>query len=173
VEGDIDAAGVLIASKVEIKASGFIRIESIVEAVQADQLTVLGIVVAVNMSTRYEDKSTANVDLFDLADVSAGDFIAIRGFEDSGGVVATMLEREDYTVGDPVTLRGFVDGVGPTAFTVLGATVLTSVATEFDNLAGAPISSAEFFAQAMGQLVEAVGTLNGSTVVAAEVSFDD
>jgi len=177
VEGDIDAAGVLIATKVEIKASGFIRIESLVEDVQANQLTVLGIVISVNEATRFEDKSAASVELFSLADLGAGDYVEIRGFEDASGVVATRLEREDFD--GEVALRGFVDSVNDPDFTILGATVTTRrsppdpVATTFTDLDGSPLTPAEFFLQANGRLVEASGTLDGAMIDADEVEFEN
>ncbi len=172
VEGDIDANGVLIADTVEFQTSGSIRIESLVEAVAADQLTVLGIVIGVNASTRYEDKSSTNLEVFSLADVSVGDYVEIRGFLAGADVVATRLERDDDR-GD-VALRGVVDSIADPAFTILGATVLTdAAATDFKDTDGTSIGSAAFFAQAMGQLVEAVGTLSGSSIVAAEVKFEN
>jgi len=171
VEGNINPAGVLVATKVEIKATGFIRIESLVEDVQADQLTVLGIIINVDKSTRYEDKSAARVELFDLADISAGEYVEVRGFEDSGGVIATRLEREDFD-GD-VALRGFIDSVDDPDFTILGVTITTSVATVFTDIDGSPLTPAEFFIQANGRLVDATGTLIGSTMDAGEIEFDD
>ncbi len=171
VEGDIDAAGVLVATKIEIKAAGFIRIEALVEDVQADQLTVLGIVITVDESTRYEDKSAAAVELFSLADISAGEYVELRGFEDSSGVIATRLEREDFD--GEVALRGFVDSVNDPDFTILGVTVTTIVATVFTDIDESPLTAAEFFLQANGRLVEASGTLNGSTIIAGEVEFED
>lgn len=171
VEGSINAAGVLVATKVEIKAAGFIRIESVVEDVQADQLTVLGIVINVDEATRYEDKSAARVELFGLADISVGEYVEVRGFEDSRGVVATRLEREDFD-GD-IALRGFVDSVSDPDFTIVGATITTNVVTVFSDIDGSPLSPAEFFLRANGRLVEATGTLSGSIMVAGEVEFED
>jgi hypothetical protein len=171
VEGDIDAAGLLVATKIEIKVAGFIRVESLVEDVQADQLTVLGIVITVDESTRYEDKSAAGVALFSLADISTGEYVEVRGFEDSSGVISTRLEREDFD--GEVALRGFVDSVNDPDFTILGVTITTIVATAFTDIDESPLTAAEFFLQANGRLVEASGTLNGSTIIAGEVEFDD
>jgi len=173
VEGDINASGVLVATNVEIKASGFMRIESFVEDVQSDQLTVLGIVVTVNAATRIEDKSSANLEPFDLGDINVSDYVEIRGFEDASGVVATLLEREDFD--GEVALRGFVDAgsANDPNFTILSVDVMTVGGTEFRDLTGALISSGEFFAQAEGQIVEATGTLNGSTIIANEVQFEN
>ncbi|MDH3434118.1 MAG: DUF5666 domain-containing protein, partial [Gammaproteobacteria bacterium] len=77
VEGDINAASALVASNVEIKASGFVRIDSLVEDVQADRLTVLGIVIRVNASTRYEDKSAADLEPFNLSNVVVGNYVEV------------------------------------------------------------------------------------------------
>ena len=171
VEGEINAAGALVAANVEIKASGFVRIESLVEDVQANQLTVLGIVINVDESTRYEDKSVEELESFNLSNVVVGNYVEIRGYEDAGGIVATRLERDDFE-GD-VALRGFVDSVSDPDFTILGATVSTDIATTFSDRDGAPLTAGEFFAEANGRLVEATGTLAGMTIVAAEVEFED
>jgi len=170
VEGDVNASGVLVADSVEIKASGFIRAESLVESVQATQLTVLGIVINVNGATRFEDKSDTNLESFGIGDINVDDYVVIRGYEDSSGIVATLLEREDFD--GEVSLRGFVDSVNDPEFTILGTTVITG-ATEFRAIDETPIPAATFFAQANGKLVEAKGTLNGSSISAAEVSFEN
>lgn len=171
VEGDINAAGVLVATRVEIKASGFIRIESLVEDVQASQLTVLGLVITVDASTRLEDKSSQDIEPFDLMDVMVSDYVEIRGYEDARGIVATRLEREDFD-GD-VALRGFVDSVNEPGFTIMGVSVSTGGATTYSDLDGSPLTAGEFFAQANGRLVEASGTLNGAVIVADDVQFED
>lgn len=171
VEGDINAAGVLVATRVEIKASGFIRIDSLVEDVQASQLTVLGLVITVDASTRLEDKSSQDLEPFDLMDVMVSDYVEIRGYEDARGIVATRLEREDFD-GD-VALRGFVDSVNEPGFTIMGVSVSTGGATTYSDLDGSPLTAGEFFAQANGRLVEASGTLNGAVIVADDVQFED
>lgn len=170
VEGDINAAGVLVASKVEIKLSGFIRAESLVEDVQADQLTVLGIVIQVNAATRFEDKSIEEREPFNLSHVVVGNFVEIRGYEDASGIIATRLERDDDD--GEVALRGFVTDVNEPEITILDVVVSTTGASFFD-LDGSPLSSTEFFQLANGRLVEASGTLNGSVIVASEVEFED
>jgi hypothetical protein len=171
VEGDINAAGILVATKIEIKASGFVRIESLVEDVQADRLTVLGIVIRVNSATRLEDKSVEDREPFNLSHVVVGNYVEIRGYEDVNGIVATRLEREDFD-GD-VVLRGFVDSVSDPDFTILGATVSTVFATTFADLDGSPLTAAEFFPQANGRLVEATGALNGAVITADTVELEN
>ncbi|MDH3339074.1 MAG: DUF5666 domain-containing protein [Gammaproteobacteria bacterium] len=171
VEGEINAAGVLIAANVEIKASGFVRIESLVEAVGANQLTVLGIVVRVNASTRLEDKSAEDREPFNLSHIVVGNYVEIRGYENAGGVVATLLEREDFQ-GD-VALRGFVEAVNDPEFTILGVDISTGIATDFVDVDGSDLDAAAFFSQALGRLVEASGTLIGASIDAGEVEFEN
>ena len=171
VEGDIDAAGTIVATEVEIKPSGTIRLESTVDAKVGNQLTVLGITITVDAATRIEDKSSAGLDSFDIDQVNVADYVEIRGYEDGVGITATLLEREDFE--GVVTIRGFVDSVNDPDFTILGVTIQTFAGTDFEDAAGGNIDAADFFAQANGQLVEASGTLNGSIIVADEVEFED
>jgi hypothetical protein len=171
VEGELNAAGVLVATKVEIKASGFIRVEALVEDVQANQLTVLGIVFGVNELTRFEDNSDADLEIFNLSHVVVGNFVEIRAFQGAGGLVATRLDRDDVT--DEVALRGFVDSVNDPQFTILGVVSTTGASTTYSDRSGTPMSSGEFFAQANGRLVEVTGTLNGGSIDAAEVEFEN
>jgi len=174
VDGEFNAAGVLVAAEVELKATGTIRIDSLVEDVQATQLTVLGVVVNVNESTRIEDKSDADVRPFTLSDINVGDFVELRGFEDGSGIVATRLEREDFD--NEVALRGFVESSSDPDFTILGATVQTVQSpggTRFRDISDSNITSAEFFGQAQGRLVEVVGTLSNGVIIADEVELED
>mgnify|MGYP001811755445 FL=1 len=171
VEGDIDAAGTIVATEVEIKPSGTIRVESTVEAKVGNQLTVLGITITVDAATRIEDKSSAGLDPFDIDQVNVADYVEIRGYEDGVGITATLLEREDFE--GVVTIRGIVDSVYDPDFTVLGVTIQTFAGTDFEDAAGGNIDAATFFAQANGQLVEASGTLNGSIIIADEVELED
>ena len=171
VEGDIDASGTIVAAEVEIEASGEIGIDSTVETTLGSQLTILGITVSVDESTRIEDKSSADMEPFTVADINVGDYLEIRGYEDNGGVIATLLERRDFD--GEVAIRGFIDSVSDPDFTILGVTIQTIGSTVFEDLAGDSITAAEFFAQANGALAEASGTLNGSMIVAEEVELDD
>jgi hypothetical protein len=121
-EGQANAAGVLVARKVQLKRSSNARIEGKVDSVDktTGKLVVLGIDVTVNPLTRVEDKSDARIAMFSLADLAAGDFVQIRGAElpaDSNDVIATRLERERDR--GEVRLRGIVDTVTRPAFTIL------------------------------------------------------
>ena len=72
-----------------------------------------------------------------------------------------------------VALRGFVDSVSEPDFAILGVTVQTAGGTVFRDEIDGGITSAVFFGQAQGRLVEAVGTLSNGAIIADEVELED
>ncbi len=171
IEGNINTSGILVASSVEFRATSALRVESLVEDKQGGQLTVLGIVIRVDSATRYEDKSAADLEIFGFSQITVGNYLEIRGYEDQAGFIATRIERGDYA-GD-VALRGIVSDVVAPAFSILGATVFTGAGTRFFDNDGTEMQAAEFFLQAAGRLVDATGALNGSAIDAVEVAFEN
>lgn len=171
VEGEVNASGVLVATKVEFKLSGFLRIEGLVEAVQAARVTVMGVAVAVTLTTELEDNSDADIRNFALSNVNPGDYLEIRGYSDGGGFVATRVRRDDDR--GESAIRGFVDSVAQPAFEILGVTVVTGPGTEFDDVSNSPISSAEFFAVAMDRLVDVNGSYSGGVLTAERVQLEN
>jgi hypothetical protein len=128
VEGDFDANGVLVATKIEIKDSTNIRVVGLVDSVNGDVITILNISVNTSTATtRFEDKRD-DTDPFRVGDIAAGDYVEARGQEQPPGqITAFLIERDDS---DPDSeLRGFVeDGSvnGRNSFVILGVTVDTS-----------------------------------------------
>ncbi|MGI9270841.1 MAG: DUF5666 domain-containing protein [Woeseiaceae bacterium] len=171
VEGRIDANGIITATKIEIKLSNFIRIEGMVESLGASSVTIFGIQINVDSLTRYEDKSSADLETFGLANINVGNYLETRGYEDASGVVATRVEREDFD--GEVAIRAFVDSVSEPNFTIHGVMIETNGNTVFRDLNDAPITATEFFAQAMGSLAEAVGTPSNGGIIADEVELED
>lgn len=177
-EGDVDANGVLVADKVDIRRGNVIRMEANIDDVDATAgtVTVLGIAVEVDALTRLEDKSSADIQPFTLADLNAGDFVELRGGEDppdSGMVIASRLERDDD---DPDTiLQGFVQSVNDPDLTILGATIQTGNTVIFRDVDDSPLSRADFFSMVVqGSLVKAKGTLMGGNIIdAEEVEFEN
>jgi hypothetical protein len=175
-EGDIDANGVLVATKVDIRRSKAVRMIATADSVDAanNSLVVLGITVTVDALTRLEDKSNADVDPLTLAGVNAGDYLEIRGSEfptGSGTILATIFEREDPDT--EAILQGFVESVSDPSIVILGVTVNTSGAI-FRDVNDTPISAADFFNQvAPNSLVKAKGSeVSDTTISATEVEFE-
>lgn len=182
VEGDIDSNGVLVATKVDIRRAKAVRATALIDFVDTatNSLQILGIPVTVDDLTRLEDKSDADVRPLTLGDLSAGDYIEVRGDEfpaGSGEILATILEREDFDpVDDETILQGFVGSVSDPSFEILGVTIQTGGGTVFRDVDDSVIPATNFFNQlqlAPNSLVKAKGTEVSDTVISAEeVEFE-
>jgi len=177
VEGDLNASGTIVATKVDIRRSKAVRAVADVDSIDAanNSLVVLGITVTVDTLTRLEDKSSADVDPLTLNDINVGDYLEIRGSEfpaGSGTIHATILEREDPDT--EAILQGFVDTISDPNLTILGVTIETSGATVFRDINDNVISAADFFNQVnTNSLVKAKGTEVSDMVISAtEVEFE-
>lgn len=178
VDGFLDTNGVLVAEKVELRRSKNIRIESSVDAIDAaaGTITLLGITVNVDMSTRMEDKTDADLSPFNLSDISVGDFVEIRGSEfpaGSGEIIAQRLERDDLD--DESTLQGNVAAIDEPTFEILGVTVQTDGRTEFEDESDRSVSGSDFFAQlTINRVVKAKGIeIADGVLLAEEVETED
>ena len=171
VEGSLNASGVLVATKVELKLSNFIRIEGRVDAIGASSVTIFGVVINTNAVTRFEDKSSADLEVFNLTNINVGDYLETRGYEDATGVVATQVERDDFR--GEVAIRAFVDTVTDPTFTIRGVSIETNGNTEFRDVNDQGISAGVFFGQAMGRLVEANGAESNGGILADQVDLED
>ena len=94
VEGNLDALGVVIAKKVEVKPDAPLMLESNVEAKSATTLTLLGLTISVVASTEFEDESSAQARSFKLIAVQLGDHLAVSCYRNqSGQLIATKIKR--------------------------------------------------------------------------------
>jgi len=170
VEGSLDSSNVLVADVVSFDRNGGVELQSTVTAVDATAgtLTVLGVQITVTSTTRFEDKSSAQVEMFSLSNISVGDTVDVHGFESpagSGKLVATRLDREPASTEVEVSAP-FAAGTSP-QFSVFGITVDGSSATLRDA-SGATLTLADFLTQAAGHSVEVSGQLSGMIVTASE-----
>jgi hypothetical protein len=176
VEGQVDANGVLVASKVQFKRQASSRIEARVDSVDAaaNRLVVLGIDVTVNANTRVEDKGDQPVPNFNLGSIVAGDFVEVRGSElpaESNDVVASRLERRRAE--EEVRLRGVVDSASAPSFTILGVTIQTNGGTQFESSSDGTLSADDFFSEAVGLSVVAKCTVSGGVFTSRDVEFEN
>jgi hypothetical protein len=173
VEGNFNANGVLLASKVEIKQATNVRVVGRIDSVSGSTVLVLNIPITTDaLTTRFEDKSDARVEPLTVDDLRADDYIEVRGQElpaGSGELAAALLERDDPR---PETeLRGFVEagGVNRPTLTILGVTVETDASTQYRDASEQPMLADDFWAAvAEGSLVDAKGTETGDTTLLAE-----
>lgn len=177
VEGDLDANGSIVASRVDIRRATVVRITADVDSVDTagESLVMLDITVTVDSLTRLEDKSNADTDPLNLGDLNAGDYLEIRGTEfpvDSGDALARVIEREDPEA--EAELQGFVTAVNEPEFSILGVSIQTDGSTIFHDENDDVISATDFFnAVTVNSLVKASGMESASNVVSAvQVEFE-
>jgi hypothetical protein len=175
VRGTLDANKVLVADVVEIEHIAVIALAATVSGV--NPLTVLGVTISVDINTRFEDESNAQLQMFSLTDVAVGNTVLVRGYEKpagSGMVLATRLVRLPPLPSMDVGVRGpFTASTATTAtqFKILGITIDATSAKLYGK-GGQSLTTAEFFTQAVGQVVDVLGTASGSTVTASKAIID-
>jgi hypothetical protein len=168
-EGTLDSSGVLVASKIEVRRTGSVKIGALVDSVDAaaNSLVVLGTIAKLDALTRLEDQSSQQVQPFALGNVVAGDYVEVRGLEQPEGsnqVQATLVQRVDAR--SYVELRGFVQSVAPPLLTVLGVQIDTTGAQfeEVSNVAQLKV----------GDLVDVTGQRTGDHAMhATRIERDD
>lgn len=171
VEGDLDANGVLVADKVDIRRSKAVRSTAVVDSVDAaaGSLVMLGITFTTDELTRFEDKSNADVSPLTINDLNAGDYLEIRGAEfpsGSGQILATILEREDLDT--RTELQGFVESEAGSTLTILGVTIDAGSTTVFRDVDDSLLTEIEFFNLVdVNSLVKATGTESSDTTISA------
>ncbi len=174
VEGRFNAAGVIVASKVQFRRDSDFELSARVDSVNsaANSLVVLGVTVRTNALTRFEDQSDADVDRFSLANLAVGDFVEVRAYNDGSGLVATLLERDDDQ--GRVEVEGPASAVAQPSFTIGGVAVTTDANTQFRDNNGVSITPVAFFAAAAtGQPVKVRGALVGNTVLAERAELEN
>ena len=172
VDGDFNASGVLVATKVDIKSATAVRVTGNLDSVSGNTLTILGITVNTeSQKTRFEDKSDADIDPLRVGDLNTGDYVEIRGQEQPvGQITALIVERDDPDT--RTELRGFVEtgGKNEPNLTVLGVTLVTDGGTVYRDSRGeteVAMNAADFWATVqVGSLVDGRGTESGDTTLA-------
>ena len=176
-EGKVDANGVLVAAKIEVKAASKTRVAGKIDTLNTTdkQFTVLGQVIAVDAKTQFEDKSSAHKMPFSFADLVANDFVVVRGVPGTGSVhiLATRVERQNADAQTRMEVRGKVTEMTKPTFVVTGVTVTVDAKTRIE-VDDKILSLDELFAQLkVGDQIEAKGTVTGAkAITASEVETD-
>lgn len=101
IEGNANAAGVIVAEKVEIKQSDSSDIDELEGNITAIDPTAqtfrLGIyTVSVNTSTLWEDESDADIPQMNFSHLNIGDYLEIKGKTiGTNKLLALRIKRED------------------------------------------------------------------------------
>ncbi len=178
VEGDFNASGVLVATKVDFKQGTNIRVTGRIDSVSGDTVVVLNIPITTDgLLTRFEDKSDADVDPLRVANLNVDDYVEVRGQEfpaGSGEISAVILERDDPR--DRTELRGFVEAgsVNRPTLMVLGVTIETNGETVYRNVDDQTMLADDFWAAVSeGSLVDARGSeIAVATILAEELQLE-
>ena len=171
VEGEINSAGVLVATKIEIKQATAVRVTGRVDSTAGDTLMILGITITTDtVKTRFEDK-LSDVDPFRISDILTDDYVEVRGQEfPVGEIFAIIVERDDART--ETELRGFVEigGNNRPNLSVLGVTIQTSGATVFRDTNGVEFATEDAFWAALGEgsLISTKGLETGAQILSAE-----
>ena len=173
VKGTADANGVLVAARICFEQVNTIRIVAQVYSLAAGgSMELLGLAVATDDATRYEDRSQLDQRDFGFEDLTVGTWVDVRGYEEpagSGTVLATRVVRIDPA--DAVSLRGpFGEPVRPD-FHILSVLVRTTDATRFRLEGNIVLTLDQFFTAAEGQMVEAWGSWSGAALTAERVEI--
>jgi hypothetical protein len=163
VEGVLDAAGVIEASKVRVAHAADVRIMARVDAVDAAAGTValLGLPVTISATTRFEDHGSENMHTFDLTAVQVGDWLEVRGVSTDGtSVAATRIDR--LAAQPAVCLAGPVTAVAAPTFSILSTPVTTTAATQFSD----GLDATTFFDSLIGHVATVRGSWDGSVLTA-------
>ncbi len=169
--------GTLEALTIEARGGDDIKIEARISALSsADDSITLDLVtgsvtVFIDIRTRMEDK-TGSSSTITFADLALGDFVEVQGqLDDTSRVVLSELRRDDV---DDVILQGPVESFSSgSSVTILGVTLTTTGATQFEDVNDLSISSADFYnSLAVGSLVKIKDNQPGDGT-ADEVEFED
>jgi Domain of unknown function (DUF5666) len=173
VQGSVNASGMLLAKKVEVRSASSALIRGLVDSVTAtnNSLSVLGVQVTISSDTVLEDRSSQHVRLFRFSDVRAGDYVEIHGVASAPGTVAaSVLERDNSE--NRSYLQGTALNVVAPSLSVLDVNVTTNAQTVFIGLGNTPASAAMFFSEAANQLVRVRGSFSGGVLTADHVQIE-
>ncbi len=187
VQGEVNAAGILVADKVEFRVQPDdtdAEIAGTVGSVNANAATLaiegMNVVIRTTATTSLEDDLGDDGTRFTLGDLSPGDYVRIRGAEDlstaqANDMIATRLERDEAN--DEVIVRGPVQAINEPDVSVLGVVITTDSALEFQDANDNVIDAATFFATiAVGDVVKAATTVDGinaNTLIAREIEIEE
>ncbi len=175
LKGHYNNEGDLLAEEIRIHQRTNLKIEGQVQAIDVDAstITVLDVVFEVNEHTKMKDDSDSHDRFFNLADLSVGDTVEVKGFIDSNGHnIATKLTRDNEDAGGEIELKGTVSAIENFSFIVVEVWVQTDINTDFEGLHGDHLSQQAFFEQLQdGMLVEVKGHIVESHFIALKVEI--
>lgn len=148
-------------------------VESSASSVAFGSLVINNLTIQTTALTTYEDRGSSKFKRFNFNNILKGDFLKISGFVKNSVFYATKIEREELEDNKDTELKfkGIFTAIDSHTFSLLNRVVATNNSTEFKNAKGKNVSEAEFYATAVGQLVEVKGILRSGKFTATEVEI--
>lgn len=174
IEGSIDSNGVLIAEKIEAGGNESIEIEAPVSAITPNgsgnngtitlDLGSGSITVITDDQTAFEDSTGADTPPLMMSELSAMDFVEIKGYLNPAGQVVAVEVRRDAP--DDIALQGPVDSFNAgNDITVLGVRFQMSAGTRYQDINDNSIPGTTFFnALQAGDIVQIKDATPGDRV---------
>ena len=176
IKGEFNATGDLLAKEIRIHQRSNLNLEGAIQGVDLSlsTVTVLDVVFEVNNQTKMKDESDTGERFFDLADLTVGDFVEIKGFIDNkGNNIATKMKRENEDDDNETELKGTVSNIIDFSFDIVGVNVNTNENTLFEGTDGDDVTQATFFEQLQDDmLVEVKGQIENGIFVAFKVEIE-
>ncbi len=172
VHGKLNAKGVIDAIEIEVKVTSPINIQSSVEAIDANGLTLLGTPILVNDATVFKNESGSSAPI-KLSDIRPNDQITVSCYRDAqGNLVASKVELKKPSA--KFVVEGEVIGVQPAgnSFSMIPdlniTVVIDPASTEIKGKDEHSTSAVEFLAQLhSGARVKAEGVHGAGTTLDA------
>ncbi len=181
VEGQLDANQNLVAEEIELKYRAKISNKGLLESIDltTNTLVVNGMTFEVNEDTSFNDRSSAKVRFFDLADLATGDTLHVRGYKIAATAttaernIASRVERHNpHAFGNndwKLEFEGVVEAVGVDSITVEGQVIQLTSQTRIEGFTTLEL----FLAAALGLDVEVKAITQNGVTTALKVELDD
>jgi hypothetical protein len=181
VEGRLDANQNLVAEEIDLNHQAKISNKGLLESVNltANTIVVNGLTFEVDANTSFNDRSKAKVRYFDIADLTTGDTLHVRGYKVAATAsspernIATRIERHNpHAFGNSdwkLEVEGFVEAVGAGTITVAGQVLQIN---ELTRIEGVKTLDA-FLAIALGLEVEVKAQTQNGVATAIEIEVED
>ncbi len=179
VVGQFTAPGQLSADRIEFYIPPNVTAVGNIESIDvvANQVSIAGLSMQINNSTRMLDASRLALQKFSINDLSPGDQITAYILKTDSSITALFLRR-DAIVGEStietgsITLRGFANTPGASSFKLGTIDIDTSTTSIFFDPIRGLINTNDFFAAINGDsIVEARGQWKDSTLIASSIKF--
>ncbi|WNC70763.1 DUF5666 domain-containing protein [Thalassotalea psychrophila] len=180
IKGHYDDNNNLVASSIYFVQRIKVKVAGPVDAIDmtSQTITVLGIEFNYNEYTRFNDDTESDQHDFNIVDISASDYVKIKGFRNSSGdYFATKIIKKDENDSDDFDepkFEGRVSNIVPyISFDIFSFTVTINDTTEYE-IDDQHVTNEQFFNKLLdGMRVEVEGYFSNGGVVVTKVEIEE